>query len=51
MEENLNSFDFNLDADDMAAIKALIQIHLCSLITETQLWLDVFYDWIAERGI
>lgn len=51
MEENLNSFDFNLDADDMAAIK--------SIDTNTSMFFDHrdpamvrrFYDWIAERGI
>lgn len=51
MEENLNSFDFNLDADDMAAIKGID--------TNTSMFFDHrdpamvrrFYDWIAERGI
>ncbi len=51
MEENLNSFDFNLDADDMAAIK--------SIDTNTSMFFDhrdpamvrLFHDWIAERGI
>ena len=51
MEENLNSFDFNLDADDMAAIKVID--------TNTSMFFDHrdpamvrrFYDWIAERGI
>lgn len=51
MEENLNSFDFNLDADDMATIK--------SIDTNTSMFFDHrdpamvrrFYDWIAERGI
>lgn len=51
MEENLNSFDFNLDADDMAAIK--------SIDTNTSMFFDHrdpamvrrFHDWIAERGI
>lgn len=51
MEENLNSFDFNLDADDMDAIKGID--------TNTSMFFDHrdpamvrrFYDWIAERGI
>ena len=51
MEENLNSFDFNLDADDMAAINGID--------TNTSMFFDHrdpamvrrFYDWIAERGI
>lgn len=51
MEENLNSFDFNLDAADMATIK--------SIDTNTSMFFDHrdpamvrrFYDWIAERGI
>ena len=51
MEENLNSFDFNLDADDIAAIK--------SIDTNTSMLFDHrdpamvrrFHDWIAERGI
>lgn len=51
MTENLNSMDFTLDADDMAAIQAIDTGSSMFFSHQDPAMVAQFYRWIAERGI
>jgi len=51
MTENLNSMDFALDADDMAAIQAIDTGSSMFFSHQDPAMVAQFHRWIAERGI
>ena len=51
MTENLNSMDFTLDADDMAAIQAIDTGSSMFFSHQDPAMVAQFHRWIAERGI